>query len=111
MGVKLLSLLPALPLSLAVVALVLIGLLLVLYVGLGRKGLRLRVALYPEPSLQLINVRLPPWLLRWLNRGLRGVLPLQVERLRFRELRLAPAAWTEVRPCWISSMPAATCGY
>lgn len=96
MGLKVLPLLPPLPLPLAVFALALVALLLVLYVGLGRKGLRLRVSLYPEPSLQLVNVRLPPWLLRRLNRALCGSLPLHVERLRFRELRLAPAAWTEV---------------
>lgn len=97
MGIQLLPLLPPLPVPVVVLALAFWALLLVLHFGLGRKGLRLRLALYPEPALQLLNVRVPPWLLRRLNGGLRGGLPLQVERLRFRELRLAPAAWTEVR--------------
>lgn len=97
MGLQLLPLLPPLPTALAVLALALVVALLVLYVGLGRKGLRVRVALYPEPSLRLVNARLPPWLLRRLNRALRRALPLHIERLRVRELRLAAAAWTEVR--------------
>lgn len=98
MALKLLPLLPPLPLPMAVLlALAILLALLLLHFGLGRKGLRLRVALYPEPSLQLLNVRLPPWLLRRLNRGLSGRLPLQVEGLLFRELRLAPAAWTKVK--------------
>lgn len=102
MGLTLLPLLPPLPTALALLAVALVVVLLVLYVGLGHKGLRLRVALYPEPSVQLVNARLPPWLLRRLNRALRGALPLHIERLHFRELRLAAAAWTEVREesCW-----------
>ena len=81
MGIQLLPLLPPLPVPVVVLALAFWALLLVLHFGLGRKGLRLRLALYPEPALQLLNVRVPPWLLRRLNGGLRGGLPLQVERL------------------------------
>ena len=81
--------------SLSALALLVAAALVLYGLGVAWTGLRMRLAIYPDLSLRMLDFQCPPALLRALDRLLAGALPLRVEALRVQELSVS-VAWDEV---------------